>query len=164
MKNKVFRFLAGGLLLIGAIFATALPANAQRGEKAVGLKGGFSTYNSGGFSAIYFQYTFANHFRIAPEIGYMFRNDNKSGFEISADMHFPFKIAKGFGVYPLVGVTFNNWSYRGADDSVPRVGVDLGAGFDIYLTSNLKLSLQGKYSLMNDTSGGFFDMGIGYVF
>jgi hypothetical protein len=66
-------------------------------------------------------------------------------------------------VYPLAGFTFNNWSYR-YGDSASRAGANFGAGFEIYLTSYLKLSLQGKYSLMNDTSGGFFGMGIGYVF
>ena len=39
-----------------------------------------------------------------------------------------------------------------------------GGGFDIYMTSQLKLNLQCKYSLMNDTGGCFLNMGIGYNF
>lgn len=140
-----------------------LPAHAERGEKTLGLMGGFATYNNGGFTDVYFQYTFADHFRIAPDLGYVFRNDNKSAFVLDIDMHFPFRVARGFAVYPLAGFTFNNWSYR-YGDSASRAGANFGAGLEIYLTSYLKLSLQGKYSLMNDTSGGFFGMGIGYVF
>ena len=162
MRQPTIRLFALLLLLAGAL---ALPsaASAQKGEKTVGIAGGFATYNDGGYADIYFQYTFAQHLRIAPEIGYVFRNDGATGFEFSADMQFPFRIARGFGVYPLVGLTYNNWSHHG-DVHASRLGADFGAGFDIYLTTNLKLTLQGKYSVMNDTSGAFFGMGIGYVF
>ena len=154
------------VLAMAALFCALMPTETQargRGEKALGLMGGFSTYNSGGYMDLYFQYAFADHFRIAPEIGYSFRNDGKSAFLLSVDMHFPFRLAKGFGIYPLVGVTLNNWNYPG-DKSRCRVGGDFGAGLDFYLTNYLKLTLQGKYSLMNDTSGGFIGLGIGYVF
>lgn len=152
------------LLAVGAL-AAASPAavQAQRGEKTVGVAGGFATYNDGGYGKLFFQYTFADHFRIAPEIGYVFRNEGCSAFEMSVDMHFPFRIARGFNIYPLAGITFNNWDYKHGDNAA-RVGGDIGAGFEVYLTSNFKISLQGKYSMMNDTSGGFFDLGFGYVF
>lgn len=146
-----------------ALTAAAVPAQAQKGEKTLGVAGGYASYNDGGYADIYFQYTFAPHIRIAPEIGYGFRNEGKSAFLMSIDMQFPFKIARGFNVYPLVGATLNHWNYKHAG-SETRVGADFGAGFDIYLTSYLKLNIQGKYSLMNDTSGGFIGMGIGYVF
>lgn len=148
-----------------AMFASLTPftAQAQRGEKTLGLMGGFASYNDGGFTDLYFQYSFADHLRLAPDLGYVFRNDHKSAFVLDVDLHFPFRIARGFGVYPLVGFTFNNWSWKDGD-SASRAGANFGAGFDIYLTSYLKLTLQGKYSLMNDTSGAFFGMGIGYVF
>lgn len=160
--KKITSILIAAVAAFAAVMTPAT-ASAQRGEKALGVMGGYATYNDGGYMNLYFQYSFANHFRIAPEIGYVFRNDCASAFIMSVDMHFPFRLAKAFSVYPLVGLTFNNWSY--CDDSnQARVGGDFGAGFDFYLTSYLKLTLQGKYSLMNDTSGGFIGMGIGYVF
>lgn len=164
MMKRTLHILLVSIAALIAPFLTAGTASAQTGEKTLGLAGGFATYNNGGYANVYFQYSFAKHIRIAPEIGYIFRNEGKSGFEFSVDMHFPFRLAKAFSIYPLVGFTFNNWSYEGHDHSRSRAGVDFGGGFDIYLTSNLKLSLQGKYSAMNDTGGGFFDMGIGYVF
>lgn len=151
------------LLALLAVFGVSIPAQAQKGEMALGIAGGYASHNDGGYADIFFQYTFAPHLRIAPEIGYIFRNDGKSGFEMSVDMQFPFRLARGFDVYPLAGLTFNNWSFRHGD-SYSRVGADFGAGFDIYLTGSLKLNLQGKYSLMNDCSGGFIGMGIAYLF
>lgn len=148
-----------------AVVACAVPfsASAQRGEKTLGVMGGFSSYNDGGFADVYFQYTFVDHVRGAFDLGYVFRNEGKSAFVCDVDVHFPFRIVKGLGVYPLVGFTFNNWNY-GDDHNAARAGANFGAGFDIYLTSNLKMTLQGKYSVMNDTSGAFFGLGLGYVF
>ena len=145
------------------LLCCAQTAEAQRGEKSLGIMGGFSTYNNGGYVGVDFQYTIVNHVRIAPDIGYSFRNDGKSAFLLDVDVHFPFRIAKGFAVYPLVGFTFNNWSYQGGGNA-SRAGANFGGGFDFYLTSNLKLTLQGKYPAMNETGGGFIGKGIGYVF
>lgn len=159
--NKIKYWLGGIMALICSLMPVA--ANAQKGEMTLGVMGGFATYNNGGFMDAYFQYNIIDHVRIAPDLGYAFRNDGKSAFLLDVDVHFPFRLAKGFGIYPLVGFTFNNWSYYN-DGNASRAGANFGAGFDIYLTSYLKLTLQGKYSLMNDTGGGFFGMGIGYVF
>lgn len=148
--------------MFGLMSASA-DASAQKGEKVIGIAGGYASYNDGGFANVYFQYGIANHVRIAPEIGYIFRNDGISGFEVSADVHFPFRIAKGFGVYPLAGLTLNNWTYHD-DGHATRAGFDFGAGFDFHLTQEFKLTLQGKYSLMNDTGGAFLQVGFGYVF
>lgn len=157
--------IAALITLLIAMFGAFSPieAQAQKGEKTLGVMGGFSTYNNGGFINAYFQYTFVDHVRIAPDLGYSFRNDGKSAFLLDVDVHFPFRVARGFAVYPLIGFTFNNWDYQHGGNA-SRAGANFGAGFDLYLTSQFKLSLQGKYSLMNDTSGGFFGLGFGYVF
>jgi glutamine amidotransferase-like uncharacterized protein len=42
--------------------------------------------------------------------------------------------------------------------------LDVGAGFDVYFTSQLKMTVQAKYSFMNDTGGAFAGIGFGYVF
>ena len=160
--KKLSAILISTALAVGALF-TPTNAHAQKGDMTLGLMGGFATYNNGGFMNAYFHYSFLDHVRIAPDIGYAFRNDHASAFLLDVDLHFPFRIAKGFGIYPLVGFTYNNWSYEHAGNA-SRAGANFGGGFEIYLTSYLKMTLQGKYSLMNDTSGGFFGLGIGYVF
>lgn len=162
MNNSARKLLLSSALL--SCLAIPFNANAFSGEKTLGFAGGYASHNNGGYADLYFQYTFAPHIRIAPEFGYVFRNEGKSAFECSVDVQFPFRIARGFNVYPLTGVTLNNWTYQHHDGHTTRGGFDFGGGFDIYLTSQLKLNIQAKYSLMNDTSGSFINMGIGYVF
>lgn len=160
MKLKsMLAYAAAGIMLLGCSFN----ANAQKGEKTLGVKGGYASYNDGGYADVYFQFGLANHVRLAPAIGYVFRNDHKSAFTLDLDVQFPFRIVKALNVYPLVGFTFNNWNYTHHDDA-SRAGANFGAGFDIYLTQNLKMNIEGKYSMMNDTGGAFFGVGLGYVF
>lgn len=159
--KKLFSALFLSFAALGATCAFPLSANAE--SKTLGFAGGFSSYNNGGYGKIYFQCPIVTHVRIAPEMAYVFRNENKSGFEFSVDAQFPFKIARGVDIYPLAGLTINNWTYK-HDGHATRAGIDFGAGFDFNLTPTLKLTLQGKYSAMNDTGGAFFDVGIGYNF
>lgn len=161
MKSSLKKAFATAAVMLLA--GGALSPDASAADKTLGFAGGFASYNNGGYANLYFHAPLASHVRLAPEIGYIFRNEDKSGFECSVDVHFPFRMARGINVYPLTGVTVNNWSYRKADH-VTRAGFDFGGGFDICMTPSLKLTLQGKYSLMNDTGGCFIEMGIGYNF
>lgn len=151
------------LATLAVLLITSLSASAQRGEKTLGIAAGYASYNNSGSAAVYFQYGFAQHVRIAPEIGCVFRNQGKSAFLATADMHFPFTLARGFNIYPLAGLTFNSWSRVGAN-SYNNVGLDFGGGLELYMTSKLKFNVQAKYSLINKTSGAFASFGIGYVF
>lgn len=157
--NKVIKLLFIAISLL----SVSLSSYAQKGEKTLGIAGGYASHNEAGYADVYFQYTFAPHLRIAPELGYIFRGEGKSGFECSVDMQFPFRISRGFNFYPLAGLTLNNWSFKHGEHET-RGGFDIGGGFDLYLTQSFKLNIQGKYSAMNDTSGLFLNLGIGYVF
>lgn len=161
IRNLMFSVMA--ILAVSFPFSVKAEGRSVRGEKTLGIMGGYGSYNHSGFASVYFQYTFAPHFRIVPEVGCVFRNDDKSALVISADMHFPFRMAKGFNIYPLAGLTFNNWNYTGGDN-ILRVGGDFGAGLDLYFTQNFKLTVQGKYSVMKDTSGAYAGIGFGYTF
>lgn len=141
----------------------SLEATAHAGEKTLGVAGGFASFNKAGQANVYFQYSFTPHIRLAPEIGYVFRNKGKSAFECSVDLHFPFRVARGIKLYPLTGLTVNNWDIK-YNERFSRCGVDLGGGMDLYLTSSLKFSVQGKYSFMRNTKGCFLQLGLGYVF
>lgn len=151
------------LLFSLSLSNSTLAASPVKGEKTLGIGGGYATFNHSGYANVYFQYTFVPHVRLSADVGCIFRNEDKSGLAIDVDMHFPFRIVRGLQVYPLVGLAFNSWNYH-YDGRDSRFGGDFGAGFDFYMTDNLKLSLQGKYSWMKDTSGAFVGLGIGYVF
>lgn len=163
MNRKITKIMTGvmSLLALGAMSTTA--SAQSTGEKTLGVAGGIATYNNGGYVKGFFQYQIVPHVRIAPDLGYVFRNEGKSAFFFDVDVQFPFRLARGFSLYPLAGFTYNNWSYEHAGHA-SRAGFNIGAGFDIYATRSFKISLQGKYSMMNDTGGGFFDLGFGYVF
>lgn len=159
----------GIIFLTLLVFSTFLiPVSVQasslnKGEMTLGVKGGYASFNHSGTAGVFFQYTFAPHVRLSPEISCVFRNRDRSALAVSADMHFPFRMARGFNIYPLAGLTFNAWNYSNRSNML-RFGADVGAGLELYLTGNLKLNLQGKYSFMKDTSGAFASLGVGYVF
>lgn len=160
---KTVKKILMSLILLAGVMTPQSALAFGKGEKSLGVMGGYATYNNGGYAGIGFQWEFANHFRLSPDLGYVFQNRYKSGFVVNADMQFPFKIVRGFGVYPLAGITVNNWHYTNSGNAT-RVGFNFGAGFDVYFTSNLKLTIQGKYSLLKDTDGGFFGAGLSYIF
>lgn len=148
-----------GLMISSPVTAAA----SEKGRMSLGLNGGYATYNNSGYVSVDFQYSFANHVRISPSFGYAFRNEGKSAFILNADMHFPFRVARGFSLYPLAGATLQNWNYTGRSNRT-RFGGNFGGGMELAITSYLKVSLEAKYALMDDTSGGFFGLGISYVF
>lgn len=160
--KKLFYILC---ILSGLVFLPqTVSAQCQKGEMTLGIAGGYASFNKSGYTDIYFQYAFSKHVRISPEIGYIFKNEGTSGLEVSVDMHFPFKVAKAFSIYPLAGVTFNNWNYKNNENNYTRCGGDVGAGAELYLTQNLKFSLQGKYSILKNCSGAYVNFGVGYIF
>lgn len=160
------KFLKRFMMATAMLLASVCGVNVihAQGIATVGMAAGFATYNDGGYANVFLQIPVVQHVRVAPEIGYIFRNKGLSGFEASCDVQFPFLIARGFTIYPLMGLTYNYWKCQHSDASANRVGFDIGAGIDIMLAKNLKLIIQGKGSLMNDTGGGFFCAGIGYTF
>ncbi len=138
--------------------------HAEAGEKTLGIAGGYSGYNNSGYLKAYFQYQIIEHLRLAPEVGYSFKGDHgASAFEAALDVQAPFRVARGFSLYPLAGFSFNSWNFEHGS-TANRAAFDLGGGRELKVTPNLKFSLQGKYSFRNDSGGCWIDLGIGYVF
>lgn len=167
MKINTLKTIFASLsLLLSLICCADLKA-----ENYLGVGLGYSGYNNGAYAKLDYQHSFSRLFRIAPEIGYAFRNNDKSAFECAVDLHMPVRVAQGVKFYPLAGLSYNNWThyYRTETgdeltDSHGRMGVDLGGGLDIYMTSRLKIQFQGKYSLLGHYGGCFIDLGVGYLF
>ena len=109
---KGLRYVVAAVVGLTAIFSVNEAMAFGKGEMSVGLTGGFASYNESGYVSMNYQWECADHVRIAPEIGYIMGNDHKSGFMINGDVHFPFQLVRGFGVYPLAGIAFNNWHYN----------------------------------------------------
>ena len=154
----------------------AMPAQAiiNKGEKSLGPKIGYASRNSSAVAGLVFQYTFSQHLRIAPEVGYVFRHKNQDAFLADINFHVPFGLldTDKVALYPLAGLAFNSWALHGHDSvedvdvtsHVNRFGLNLGAGFDLRCSSTLKLNLEAKYTLVKSYSSAYITLGISYVF
>ena len=144
-----------------------------RGEKSLGLRGGYNTRNESAVAVLYFQYAFSRHFRLAPNVDYVFRNDGTDAYSANINTHFPIAFDRNerFAVYPFTGVNFISWNHRinnidGQQTSsrTSRLGPNFGVGMEYYCTQSLKISIEGKFSLVKSYNSGVFNIGIGYVF
>ena len=159
--------------------AFAYPSQAQivKGEKSLGPKVGYVSKNKSAIAGLVFQYSFSNHFRISPELSYVFRNNDMDAFSFDINAHVPFGFTgEKVAFYPLAGLNYSSWSrhYRtqgtecdSSDDvstRTARFGMNLGAGFDLRCSESLKLSLEAKYVLMKGYSTAVITAGIAYVF
>ncbi|MDE7458403.1 MAG: porin family protein [Muribaculaceae bacterium] len=171
------------LLAIAAIVAAlSLPTEAQiiKGEKSLGTKIGYVTKNESASAGLVFQYAFTQHLRIAPEIGYVFRNNNLDAFTFDINAHFPFDFTgENVAFYPLGGLNYSSWCRRynnpetdweimAKSDEVStrtsRFGLNLGAGFDLRCSETLKVTFEAKYTLIKSYSTAAICAGISYVF
>lgn len=168
-------------LFVAATLAIAftLPSQAQivKGEASLGPKIGYVSKNKSAVAGLVFQYSFSDHFRLSPELGYIFRNNDMDAFTFDINAHVPFGFTGDkVAFYPLAGMNYSSWSrhYRGqgtdmdnTDDvstRTARFGLNLGAGFDLRCSETLKLSIEAKYILMKGYSTAVTTAGIAYVF
>lgn len=163
----MLRRVALMLTLLIAIAASAT----QRGEKSLGLAGGFNTANDGAVAGVFFQYSFYRHFRLAPSADYVFRHRGIDGLHVNLDCHFPIGVGSGrFDVYPLVGLNFMSMydhsivETEDVSSRRTRLGLNIGGGCEFYCTSSLKIFAEGKFNWVKDFNSGVFTVGIGYVF
>lgn len=163
-----FVFLA--VIAFGALAAT-------KGEKSLGLRLGYHTANKAPAAGIWFQYSFSHHFRLAPNVEYVFRHNGVDGYHFNLDAHFPIGVSRRFDIYPIAGVGFvamydhNDYqaeTYEDNGDDVStrttRFALNFGAGVEYYCTRSLKLFAEGKFNWVKDFNSGVFAVGIGYVF
>lgn len=153
---------------------------AQRGEKSVGLRGGFTTRNTTPTAGLYFSYRFSEHFRFAPKVDYAFRNNGTDAFAFNFDAEMPIALGSSGKVnfYPIGGLnwsTFNTHTSseltakvrEASDDSsvrTNRFGLNMGAGVEYFASPTLRLAVEGKCLLIKQATGGWFNVSIGYMF
>lgn len=160
----------------------------EKGEKVVGVQFGYASRNSSADLGLFFQYTFSKHFRLQPQAQLVFRNKNRDAFlfDINAQVPIAFTSNK-FTLYPFAGLNFSSWNQHNIIGEVnieenpenpeqPKlevisyserknsIGVNLGAGFDLKVSSSLKISLEAGYTFVKYNSGVRVLAGIGYIF
>ncbi|MCC8038936.1 MAG: porin family protein [Bacteroidales bacterium] len=165
------------LLAAIAIALLALPIQAQhRGETSLGVRGGWNTRNHSPMAGIFFQYQFSEHFRLSPNIDYIFEHHDQDGAAVNINAHFPFIVSQNqkWCLYPLAGLTYSTWSRKHVHDTLDdtndvttrdsRIGLNLGGGIELRCTESLKLNFEAKAALVKRYSTGAFNIGIAYIF
>lgn len=146
-------------------------------ENSMGIRIGYNTRNASPGAGLWFQHEFSSHFRLAPNVDYIFRNDNTDALSINCNSQFPFRFGlyDSFAFYPLAGLNYTSWNYHhndapeaeGADDVTSRnnrFGLNAGVGIEYRATPTLKLALEAKGTLVKSYSSATITLSIGYIF
>ena len=160
--NRIFSIL----ILLMAILVPSY-AMAQRGEKSLGIMGGYNTRSESAVAGIYFQYRCGQLIRLAPDLQYVIKHDGVNAYQFNANVHFVINLGQKVNFYPLAGVTFQSWRFNAQEISKETknyLGVNGGAGIEYMATSTLKVFFEGKYSWIKNLPSGTFAIGLGYCF
>lgn len=173
MKRGYHIFTGLTFAIISLVSVSQPICAAERGEKSLGLRGGYVTRNESALAGLYFQYNFTDFFRLSPNIDYVFRHHDEDALDLNLNAHFLFKVGTSgrFNMYPLVGVNYTSWNLHYQDENSDdvttrdsRLSLNIGGGMEYYVTSTLKLNLEGKFQWAKHFNTGMFSVGIGYVF
>ena len=171
--------LVKSVILAIAMAAFCAPASfaSQKGEKVFGVRTGYISRNRSADLGLFFQYTFSEHFRLQPSADLVFRHHNREAFTVDLNAHVPIAVTgDDFSLYPLAGINFSSWNHHfdSLEDGelitpewssrTNRFGANFGAGFDLKVTSTLKISIEACYTFIKSNSGVRVLAGIGYVF
>lgn len=143
-----------------ALFAVTGASAQDRGTWGIGPK--MSIYTNTGTTIFGLgaaaRYSFTDNVRIEPSITALF--EDYCSVDISADVHYLFKIAPEWKVYPLAGLSVNeigDWA----------LGINLGGGVDFSVARNWDVSAGLKW-LVQTRSGWpnpvVFNLGATYKF
>lgn len=153
-------------IFIALIAIMPIDINAQKGEKTMGILGGYNTRNQSGIAGIFFQYRFSRYFRLSPDIQYVFQHKGLSAFQINGNAQFPLKLNSKFNFYPLVGITYTSWKESVGDlnNNYNKFGANFGGGFEYMAMPTMKIFAEGKYNWIEKFPSGAISVGIGYIF
>ncbi len=166
-------------LIMAAASAPAACAQFNPREKSVGAKAGYITTNESVAAGLFFQYSILSHLRIAPEIGCVFRHGGMDAFTVDLNLQVPLDFHDDkAALYPLAGLNYSSWNrtlslpvdglpdiaFDDVSTRASRLGLNLGAGFELHCTRTLKVGLEAKYTLIKHFSGATISALIGYTF
>lgn len=177
MNSYIKCAVVGGLAIVAGSMAMDSAA-AVKGEKNFGVQLGYTSLNESVVAGINFSYTFSQHFRVAPNLQYAFRNNNRDGLLINFDFHVPLDIQSGtkFEIYPIVGLNYSCWTkYHkdvidedGNSDDVStrknRFGLNAGGGVGFNATSTLRFTFEARYTLVKSYNTTTLALGVAYRF
>ena len=134
-----------------------------------------------------FRYNVSNPVRLEANLGYWFKSQTIDVIELSANVHYVFKVGNKFNIYPLLGVGYarvnssiggaieDAWNEYDWDDwgddleinastGFNRLLVNVGVGAEYAVTDKLSLGVEIKYQYMQDFSRLPINFGLAYKF
>ena len=164
------------LLIISVLLLLPSVALAQKGEKSVGLRAGFTTRETTAAAGLYFSYRFSEHFRLSPKVDYAFRHNGTDAFSFNFDAEVPVALNQTSSVifYPIGGLNYSTFSTHSqivdeettldSSERSNHFGLNLGAGIEYRPTPTLRLAFESKCQLIKQNTGGWFTLSLGYIF
>lgn len=172
-------------LLTACLAVAGLSSFAQeKGDMGVGLNLGVAPCLESGASltnfgiGAKFRYNVSTPVRLEADVDYWFKSKNIDFFDISANVHYLFKVSDKFNVYPLVGIGYASVGASATIDmddfygmgsmtvssSVSRLLVNVGVGAEYALTDHLSLGAEVKFQYMEDFKRLPINIGLTYNF
>ncbi|MDE6073156.1 MAG: porin family protein [Muribaculaceae bacterium] len=175
MRFNLLNRLFPVIIIFIVSLSTARADDFRKGEKTIGVEVGYNSFNESAVTGITFSYRFNRLLRIAPNVQYVFRNNQTDAFIFNCDFHVPFKIKTSrVELFPLAGVCYASWNHHGLDgirtisDDVSsrdsQFGINVGGGIGFKCSGNLRLFAEGRYSFVRDYNNTSILAGIAYSF
>jgi outer membrane protein X len=156
------------IVLIGMMFFLMNNTFAQKGIKGIGAHLSYGTEIEMVGLGLKFQYNITDNIRLEPSMNYFFKNEGINQFDVNANAHYLFPMSSNIRIYPLAGLTFARWNFDSEfemfSNDVTRLGVNLGGGAEMDITSNLLINCELKYQFVSDLDQAIFNIGIAYIF
>lgn len=170
--TKMSTIIRIALVFFAVIIAMPLSAQIDRGKMSFGPKLGYISRNESAIAGLTFDCALSNSFRLATSIGSAFRHEDLDAFIFDIDANFTVCNTGRWGFYPLVGITYNSWGRHDVDilasDDVSThtncLGLNAGAGIDIYCSKSLKLGFEAKYTLIRHFPNATAAFRLAYIF
>lgn len=153
-------------------------AFAQKGQKAVGLNLSYGSEISSFGIGAKGQYGFTDALRGEASFDYFFGESGSSMWDINANVHYLFPVAKGIKIYPLAGLAYTNWktSYTDIEEegndwkevetssNEGKIGVNLGCGAQYDINDKWMASFEIKYQIISNFNQMVLGLGVAYKF
>ncbi|HBJ77020.1 MAG TPA: hypothetical protein DDY68_04255 [Porphyromonadaceae bacterium] len=149
------------ILIIGAFVVFALSSFAQQGKFQLGTMFSYGTRFSNLGLGLKGSYGLSNEIRSELSANFFFNTKEiKNAWDMNLNMHYLILASSQTIFYPLIGLALA-WD---GDPNICRVGVNVGAGFDCFLTDHWVTTLELKYQLIQHRNPTIIGIGIGYRF
>lgn len=155
------------LLLSLGIMLSCSGAFAQSGKIELGAKLNYGFSEPTWSMGLVGRYNIDNHFRVEGAVNYYPKNENKlEEWDANANLHYIFHVTERFKLYPIGGLCIASFNQDVKDGSLgdTKVGMNIGAGLQFNIMSDLHLNAETYYNCINKYDRAITNVSLVYVF